>query len=65
MNLFTKQKKTVRLGKQTYGYQTGQVRPGGWEWIGSLGLAYAYCGIGNDWPVGTCYIILETLPYIL
>ena len=25
MNLFTKQKQTHRLGKQTYGYQSGKV----------------------------------------
>ena len=25
-NLFTKQKQTHRLGKQTYGYQSGKVR---------------------------------------
>ena len=27
---------------------------GGEEWTGGLGLAYAHCGIWNDWSVGTC-----------
>ena len=35
MNLFTKQKQTHRIWKQTYGYQRGQVVVG--EWIGVLG----------------------------
>ena len=29
MNLFTKQKQTQRLRKQTYGYQRGNIRVGG------------------------------------
>ena len=29
MNLFTKQKQTHRLRKQTYGYQRGKVAAGG------------------------------------
>ena len=28
---------------------------GGEEWTGGLGLAYAHCGIRNDWTMGTCY----------
>ena len=36
MNLFTKQKQTHRLQKQTYGYQRGQVvgrdGSGVWDW---------------------------------
>ena len=36
MNLFTKQKQTHRLRKQTYGYQTGKVggrgKLGVWDW---------------------------------
>ena len=35
MNLFTKQKETYRLGKQTYGYQGGKVvgrdKSGAWD----------------------------------
>ena len=30
----------------------------GWGegWTGGLGLAYAHCGIWNNWPVGTCCV---------
>ena len=27
---------------------------GGKEWTGGLGLAYAYCGMWNECPTGTC-----------
>ena len=39
----------------------------GWEegWTEGLGLAYAYCGIWNDWPMGTCCIVQGTLCTIL
>ena len=38
----------------------------GWgEWTGGLELAYAHCGIWNDWPAETCYISQGTLPSIL
>ena len=47
--------------QKTYGYQRGR---GGW-WAGDLGLVYAYCGILNDWTMGTCYIAQRTLPNIL
>ena len=61
MNLFSGQEQTHKLRKQTYGYQRGQV--GGW--IGGLGLAYAHCGIWNDWPTETCCVAQGTLPNIL
>ena len=32
MNLFTKQKQTLRLQKQPYGYQKGKVGGGGINW---------------------------------
>ena len=41
MNLFTKQKQTHRLGKQTYGYQRGNVGGEGGI-IRSLGLTYTH-----------------------
>ena len=37
----------------------------GGGWTGILGLAYAYCGIWNDWPMGTCCITQRTLHNIL
>ena len=50
MNLSVQQKETHRPWKQTYSYQRGQVVGEGR--IGGLGLAYAHCGIWNDWPMG-------------
>ena len=39
--LIMKSSETIRLGKQTYDYQRGQV--GAWGgWTGGLGLAYAH-----------------------
>ena len=32
MNLFTKQKQTHRLRKQTFGYQRGEGKGGGIDW---------------------------------
>ena len=38
---------------------------GGEGQTGGLGLAYAHCGIWNDWPMGTCYKAQRTLLNIL
>ena len=37
----------------------------GGGWTGGLGLAYAHCGIWNDWLMGTCCIVQGTLPNVL
>ena len=58
MNLPAEQKQTRRHRKQTYDYQRGQD-----GWIGSLGLAYAHCGIWNDFPTGTSCIALYPIFY--
>ena len=34
-------------------------------WTAGLGLAYAHCGMWNDWPKETCCIAQGTLPSIL
>ena len=34
-------------------------------WTEGLGLAYAQCGIWNDWPIGNCYIVQESQSNIL
>ena len=52
MNLFAEQK---HRHQKIYGYQGGQVGRGE-RWTGGLGLAYAQCGIWNDWLMGTGYI---------
>ena len=34
-------------------------------WTGGLGMAYAHCGIWNDWTKGNCWTTQGTLPNIL
>ena len=31
-------------------------------WVAGLGLAYANCGIWNDWPMGICSVAQGSLP---
>ena len=49
MSLFTKQKQTYRLGKQTYGYQKGRVgggmELGVWDWQ----MHTFICGMDDQW----------------
>ena len=37
----------------------------GGRWMEDLGLAYAPCGVWDDWPVGTCCLAQGILPNIL
>ena len=64
VNLFTKQKQTHRLRKQTYDYQGGK-GVGREGWTGGLGLAYAHYCMQKGWSTGTCCIAQGTLPNIL
>ena len=54
MNLFPEQKDSQTL--KTNSWLPKGTAGGGKGWTTGLGLAYAHCGIWNDWPPGTCCV---------
>ena len=58
MNLFAEQNRLIDFENE-FMVSKGDRRGEGWT--GGLGLAYAHCGIWNDWPTGNCCIAQESL----
>ena len=60
-NLSAEQKQTHRLENKLM-VTKGDRRE---AWTSGLGLAYAHCGIWNDWPMEKYWIAQGSLPNIL
>ena len=63
MNLFADNRETDSQTLTTKLWLPKENRQG--VWTEGLGLAYALCGIQNDWPMGTCCIAQRTLHNII
>ena len=61
-NLFEEQKQTTDFENKLMVTKEDGVGKG---WTGSLGLAYAHCGMWNDWSMRTCSVAQGTLHNIL